>query len=78
MEVDDCHFRLLDSPDGISDIEHVAIEGMELLEKVTLKAKPRWVAARKRGRERHRWANRRSIWAGAHESVRAASDFQSR
>ena len=24
-----------------------------------------------RGRERHRWANRRSKWAGAHESMRA-------
>ena len=32
--------------DGISDIEHVAIEGMELLGKATWKAKPRWVAAR--------------------------------
>ena len=28
------------------------------------------------GHERHRWANRRLIWAGAHESTRAASEFQ--
>jgi hypothetical protein len=38
--------------DGISDIEHVAIEGMELLEEATQKAKPRRVAASEVGSER--------------------------
>jgi hypothetical protein len=33
-------------------IEHVAIEGMELLGKATSKVKPRWVAAFEMGRER--------------------------
>jgi hypothetical protein len=38
--------------DGISDIEHVAIEEMELLEEATQKAKPRRVAASEVGSER--------------------------
>jgi hypothetical protein len=29
-----------------------------------------------RGRERHRWANRRSKWAGARESTWTANEFQ--
>jgi hypothetical protein len=38
--------------DRISNIEHVAIKGMERLGKATSKAKPRWVAASELGRER--------------------------
>ena len=37
---------------GAREIEHVAIEGMELLGKATQKAKPRWVAASEPGSER--------------------------
>jgi hypothetical protein len=37
---------------GARDIEHVAIQGMELLGEATQKAKPRWVAASELGSER--------------------------
>jgi hypothetical protein len=37
---------------GAAGIEHVAIEGMELLGKATWKVKPRWVAASEVGSER--------------------------
>jgi len=36
----------------MSEIEHVAKKGMELLGKATQKAKPRWVAASEVGSER--------------------------